>query len=107
MESISEARIALICPKLADTIRRMADILEQEGILIRVVQGLRSWTEQDALYAMGRSTPGKIVTNVRGGGSYHNFGLAVDCVPSIHGTECAYQPDWDKNHPAWQRMIEV
>jgi peptidoglycan L-alanyl-D-glutamate endopeptidase CwlK len=54
--------------------------------LIRVVQGLRSWTEQDALYAMGRTAPGKIVTNVKGGYSYHNYGMAVDCVPSIHGS---------------------
>jgi peptidoglycan L-alanyl-D-glutamate endopeptidase CwlK len=107
MESISEARLTLICPQLAAKIRTLSDILEGEGILIRVVQGLRSWTDQDGLYAMGRTAPGKIVTNVKGGYSYHNYGMAVDCVPSIHGTELAYQPDWNKNHPAWQRMIEV
>jgi peptidoglycan L-alanyl-D-glutamate endopeptidase CwlK len=107
MEHISEARLSLICPKLADKIRTLADMLAQEGILIRVVQGLRSWTEQDALYAMGRTAPGKIVTNVRGGGSYHNFGMAVDCVPSINGCELAYQPDWNRTHPAWSRMIDV
>jgi peptidoglycan L-alanyl-D-glutamate endopeptidase CwlK len=107
MESISEARLTLICPQLAAKIRTLSDILEGERSLIRVVQGLRSWTDQDGLYAMGRTAPGKIVTNVKGGYSYHNYGMAVDCVPSIHGTELAYQPDWNKNHPAWQRMIEV
>jgi peptidoglycan L-alanyl-D-glutamate endopeptidase CwlK len=107
MEHISEARLTLICPKLADKIRTLAEMLAQEGILIRVVQGLRSWNEQDALYAMGRTAPGKSVKNVKGGYSYHCFGMAVDCVPSINGCELAYQPDWNRTHPAWSRMIEV
>jgi peptidoglycan L-alanyl-D-glutamate endopeptidase CwlK len=77
MEHISEARLTLICPKLADKIRTLAEMLAQEGILIRVVQGLRSWNEQDALYAMGRTAPGKIVTNVKGGYSYHCFGSGL------------------------------
>jgi peptidoglycan L-alanyl-D-glutamate endopeptidase CwlK len=108
MEHISEARLTLICPKLADKIRTLAEMLAQEGNLIRVVQGLRSWTEQDALYAMGRTAPGKIVTNVKGGYSWHCFGMAVDCVPSINGCELAYHPDWNKNSSrVWGRMIEV
>jgi len=41
---------------------------------------LRTFAEQDALYAQGRTKPGKIVTNAKGGQSYHNFGLACDIV---------------------------
>lgn len=37
---------------------------------------LRTFEEQEAIYAQGRTKPGKIVTNARGGQSYHNFGLA-------------------------------
>lgn len=48
------------------------------NIAIRIVQGLRTIDEQNALYAKGRTKPGKIVTNARGGKSYHNYGLAVD-----------------------------
>lgn len=106
MDSISEARLQQIAPFLAQKIHTMSDMLEPEGIIIRVVQGLRSWTQQDALYAQGRTTPGLIVTKVRGGYSYHNFGLAVDCVPddpSLPG----YQPDWNANHPSWKRMEAV
>lgn len=40
----------------------------------------RTIAEQNELYAQGRTKPGKIVTNAKGGQSYHNYGLAVDIV---------------------------
>ncbi|HEY6026066.1 MAG TPA: M15 family metallopeptidase [Pseudolabrys sp.] len=107
MDHVSEARLSLIYPALASKVRTMHDILELEGIEIRVVQGLRSWNEQDNLYAQGRTAPGKIVTNVKGGHSYHNFGLAVDCVPSTHTPDQPFDPDWNASHPAWKRMSDV
>lgn len=105
MDAISESRLASVYPELADKIRTMADQLEAEGTVIRVTQALRSWNEQEALYAQGRTAPGNIVTNCRGGFSYHNFGLAVDCVPSLPGD--SYTPDWNANHPTWKRMEEI
>lgn len=44
---------------------------------------LRTLEEQDALYAQGRTVPGKIVTNAPGGMSFHNYCLAIDLVPDI------------------------
>lgn len=38
----------------------------------------RSIDRQNELYEQGRSTSGNIVTNARGGESYHNYGLAID-----------------------------
>ena len=105
MDSSSESRLQKVYPKLADLIRQMADALAPEGIVIRVVQGLRTVAEQDALFAQGRTTPGKIVTKARGGQSYHNFGLAVDCVPSQFGPDRPFNPDWNAAHPSWQRML--
>ena len=107
MDAISEARLKDIYPALASKVRMMHDILELEGIEIRVTQGLRSWTEQNALYAQGRTAPGKIVTNCKGGYSYHNFGLAVDCVPSTHSPTEPFDPDWNASHPAWKRMSDI
>lgn len=43
-----------------------------------MISGDRSYAEQDALYAEGRTKPGKIVTKARGGYSDHNFGIAGD-----------------------------
>jgi peptidoglycan L-alanyl-D-glutamate endopeptidase CwlK len=58
MDKVSEARLSLVHPKLAERIRQMALMLQQEGIEIRVTQGLRSWSEQNALFAKGRTEPG-------------------------------------------------
>ena len=43
--------------------------------------GFRSFEEQAALYSLGRSAPGRIVTKAKAGESYHNYGLAFDWVP--------------------------
>lgn len=43
-----------------------------------MLSGNRTWAEQDALYAQGRTQPGEIVTRAKGGQSNHNFGIAAD-----------------------------
>ena len=102
MDSVSEARLGVVHPLLTAKVRMMADILEPEAIIFRVTQGLRTWAEQAALYAQGRTAPGKIVTNAAPGASYHNYGLAVDVVPmTIEG------PDWNEQHPVWSRLVSV
>lgn len=53
-------------------------ICERHGISIEVISGLRSWAQQSALYAQGRTKPGPIVTKARAGSSWHNYGLAID-----------------------------
>lgn len=50
----------------------------KEGIYVQISSGFRSFADQNALYAQGRTKSGNIVTNARGGYSNHNFGLAVD-----------------------------
>ncbi len=42
---------------------------------------LRTFQEQETLYELGRSKPGKVVTNAKPGQSYHNYGLAFDFGP--------------------------
>jgi len=54
----------------------------QAGIPLTVVSTLRSMQDQAELYAQGRTRPGAIVTYARPGYSYHNFGLALDVVPT-------------------------
>lgn len=53
-------------------------LCEDKGLKVRITQGFRSFAEQDALYAQGRTKPGKVVTNARGGYSMHNWGVAFD-----------------------------
>lgn len=51
-----------------------------KGVRLRFTHTLRTNSEQDGLYAQGRTKPGKIVTNAKGGQSIHNYGLAFDIV---------------------------
>jgi len=73
-----------VADKLLPLVQRKADAMVSEmkrlGHDIRITQGFRSKAEQDRLYAQGRTTPGAVVTNARGGESWHNYGLAVDLV---------------------------
>jgi peptidoglycan L-alanyl-D-glutamate endopeptidase CwlK len=45
---------------------------------VSVISGYRSYEEQAALYAKGRTAPGSIVTYAKPGFSNHNFGTAID-----------------------------
>lgn len=89
-------------PQLAALVRQMADQLALENITIRVTQGLRTWMDQDKLYAIGRILPGREVTKAKGGESWHNYGCAVDVAPFDEGI-----PDWDLDHPAWARIVAL
>lgn len=80
----------------------MAESLDLENISFRITQGFRTWVEQDAIYAQGRTLPGEIVTHAKGGESWHNLGCAVDFVPMKDG-----KPVWNTSDPAWTKIIET
>jgi len=56
-----------------------------QGIDVIITSTYRDSASQDALYAQGRTKPGKKVTNARAGQSYHNWGVAFDFVPLVNG----------------------
>lgn len=63
---------------------------EKAGITILIYCTYRSNEEQDELYKIGRTLPGKIVTNARGGDSMHQYHVAFDWVPMVNG-----KPAWN------------
>ena len=65
-------------PVVAENEKLLASKAVRRGIEIVITHGYRSSEEQDALFNQGRSSAGNIVTNARGGESYHNYGLAID-----------------------------
>jgi len=69
-------------PYMRELTQHLLARAERAGIPLTVICTSRSMDEQAALYAQGRSRPGPIVTDARPGYSYHNFGLAVDVVPT-------------------------
>jgi peptidoglycan LD-endopeptidase CwlK len=74
----SEKNIQTLQPEVQPLARALVQKASAAGIKIIVISGLRTYAEQDALYAQGRTAPGNKVTNARGGYSNHNFGIAFD-----------------------------
>lgn len=97
-------------PVVAEKKDRLIAQAEDKGIHVVITQDFRSIEEQDALYEKGRSTAGNIVTNAKGGESYHNFGLAIDfALLSIDG-----QIIWDMKYDGngngradWMEVVDI
>ncbi len=117
-DSITLERIKLLHPtlrkELHDAYMHVNNKLLGKGVRLRFAYTLRTNEEQDALYAQGRTKPGKIVTNAKGGQSIHNYGLAFDIVLLLdkdgNGTfESAswdINADFDNDHKAdWMEAV--
>lgn len=89
----SEQNIATLLREVHPIARALVQKAAASGIDIKVISALRTYAEQDALYAQGRTAPGNKVTNARGGYSNHNFGIAFD-VGVFSGAK--YLPDSPK-----------
>ena len=78
----TERNIATLHPRVQPRAREFmvlaSSIASQHGAVVKIISGLRSYQEQAALYAKGRTAPGPKVTNARAGFSNHNFGTAWD-----------------------------
>jgi hypothetical protein len=78
LDARSESNIATLVPNAQKQARAFLNAVLEAGIQARIIGGSRTFAQQDALYARGRTVPGTRVTNARGGFSYHNFGIAWD-----------------------------
>jgi peptidoglycan L-alanyl-D-glutamate endopeptidase CwlK len=113
MDKVTIERIQKLHPKIRSEV---ASLIEKANsaigkqITIRVVQGLRTIAEQNALYAQGRTKPGPKVTNAPGGSSYHNYGLAFDFAFLVNGKEISWDvnKDWDGDKIAdWLEVVQI
>jgi peptidoglycan LD-endopeptidase CwlK len=98
MDNISVERLSEVAPELSRRVSRLAALL---SFPIRVTQGLRTYAQQNALYAQGRTLPGNIVTDAQGGQSAHNFGYAVDVVPVNDDGSI----DWNGKDAKWAEIL--
>lgn len=119
MGPVSRLRLKEVVPVLALNITTLEQQLGQE---LGVTQGLRTSSEQNALWSQGRMALDEVnklrvivgwaalteeqnvkVTNAKPGESYHEFGMAVDVVPLT----AAGDPDWNDAHPVWKNLIQL
>ncbi|MEW9676087.1 M15 family metallopeptidase [Lentibacillus sp. L22] len=85
-------------------------LLEQAAdinIDVVITEETRPIDEQNELYAQGRSTSGDIVTNARGGESYHNYGLAIDYALRKDNGEITWDTQYDGNNNGKSDWLEV
>lgn len=92
-----------VAKQTAELVQRAAD----KGINIRITDDYRSFEEQDELYAQGRSAPGPIVTNAKGGQSYHNYGLAIDYALELDNGQVSWDTEYDGNGNSKSDWFEV
>lgn len=117
-EAVSMARINLLHPAIKEKV--INAIIEAEKITskaIRVVQGLRTFKEQQDLFnqphdGVDNNGNGKIddasemVTKAKAGQSYHNFGLAVD-ICFLDATTSGYKYNESSAWVVDKRVVKV
>jgi peptidoglycan L-alanyl-D-glutamate endopeptidase CwlK len=88
-------------PKLREKVERVRDAMAALGFPMIVTDGVRTDDEQAALYAQGRTAPGRIVTNADGFTHRSNHQLHADGCG--HAADLAFLVDgkasWDESLP--------
>lgn len=74
-----------LIPVVREKCERFITACRKVGIDVLITSTFRDMESQSAIYAQGRTSPGKIVTNAKPGQSYHNYRCAFDFVPIVNG----------------------
>lgn len=77
-------------PPVAARCDAFVDACRRAGIDVLITSTYRDFESQAAIYAQGRTAPGRIVTNAKPGESMHNWRVAFDFVPVVAG-----KAQWD------------
>lgn len=84
----------------------MISACDADGITLLITSTYRDNASQDKLYAQGRGgAVGPVVTNAKGGQSWHNWRLAFDIVPIVNGKPC-----WNTTGDAgrlWRKIGDI
>lgn len=78
------------------------DTAHAQGLDVYVFEGWRSPSRQADLFALGRTVPGKIVTDAKAWDSWHQYGVAVDLVFGGPG-----KWTWDGDYQKLGPIMEV
>lgn len=100
---MTSRKIEDLVPELQPLCRELLARCRAEGINAFITCTYRSPAEQAKLYAQGRTTPGKIVTNAKAGQSKHNVRKAFDIAIKTEDGSL----NWDTSHEHWRRVGEI
>lgn len=113
IDKVTLDRIDFLHPKVRHEMRCIIGEIDNAltgRAKVRISEGYRSEAYQNALYAQGRTKPGKIVTNAKFGQSFHCYGLAVDIVLIIDGKIASWdiKKDWDNDQVSdWIECVKI
>lgn len=96
---INSRDINELVPPAKERVEKFKALCKENNIDLLITSTYRDNESQNALFAQGRTAPGKIVTNAKAGQSWHNFRCAVDVVPLVNG-----KPVWDGDDPIWVKV---
>lgn len=93
-ELLKRINITVLYNIFLERIKVLLQNCAKQGAVYYATSGLRTYDEQNALYAKGRTAPGGKVTNAKGGYSPHNFCLAIDFCRDADLNKTGLQPDY-------------
>jgi peptidoglycan L-alanyl-D-glutamate endopeptidase CwlK len=82
---INSRNLSDLHPKVKTLCEQFVASCAKQNIDVLITSTYRDAESQNALYAQGRTAPGKKVTNAKGGQSFHNWRVAFDFVPIVNG----------------------
>jgi peptidoglycan LD-endopeptidase CwlK len=109
-DSMNADDITGLHPTVEKNMHKLIEKASDIGISIIITDDYRSKEEQDKLYAQGRTTDGQIVTQVQGGESMHNYGLAIDFALEPEPGNVIWDMEYDGNKNGksdWMEVVEI
>lgn len=97
-------------PVVKQNVQKLQTITRKKGIQMVITEDVRTKKSQDLLYDQGRNTNGSIVTQARGGESYHNYGLAIDFALKDKTDSIIWDMKYDGNQsgkPDWLEVVAI
>lgn len=113
MDTVTLQKIEELHPIVRDEVKKIIEECDNAlsgNAKVPITQGLRTFQQQEKLYAQGRTLPGKKVTNAKSGQSIHNYGFAVDICLIIDGKSASWDTakDWDGNRISdWNECVKI
>lgn len=100
-------------PDMQELCSKWQDACEAANIRVGISETYRSKEEQDGDYAKGRTEPGKVITNAKGGQSPHNCTMD-DGTPAskafdffVYAADGSNKLDWSATDDQWQKVIAI
>ena len=106
----SESMPTELNPIVKERSEQLIQQAAKKGIVVVITDSFRSAEDQNKLYEQGRTTDGDIVTNAKGGESYHNYGLAIDFALETPTGDVVWDREYDRNGNGkadWSEVVQT